>query len=174
MITVFCSHCGLFREAAAKANSILQPFFFFFFFFCAAQPNRSRILRTAQTNQQQRQTLNPTKRSLKINKLNLHSNVMSMSTTQLASLPPPPSVDLMPSETRVRRVSADVYAVESRLPLLGGSVPVRCSIVRLTDGSLIVFSPLALADALLRSLAGGSRVRAVIAPSSGTIYIFYH
>lgn len=77
---------------------------------------------------------------------------------------PRPVADFAPPP---RRLATDLWALDRQLRMPGGPVlPLRTTLIRLRDGSLVVISPPPLEEAGGAAIADLGRVRHVVAPNS--------
>jgi hypothetical protein len=64
-------------------------------------------------------------------------------------------------------IAEDLYAFETMLSLpLGLRLPTRCTVVRLSDGSVLLHSPVPIDDATAASIDALGEVRVIVAPSN--------
>jgi hypothetical protein len=62
---------------------------------------------------------------------------------------------------------SDIWLAEGReVEVIGFRYPTRMAVIRLSDGGLFIWSPVALSDALRRDLSNLGEVRHVVAPNS--------
>src|ERR1700730_4132685 len=62
-------------------------------------------------------------------------------------------------------IADDLWVAEQPLRYLGVALTTRMTIVRLTDGTLMVHSPIRLTDELRSAAASAGRVRFIVAPN---------
>ena len=77
---------------------------------------------------------------------------------------------LSPTVT-LRFIAPSIYAVEATLPVPGAALPLRCAIVQLEGGGVVLHSPVAIDEATAQQIDALGHVRAIIAPS-GLHYLF--
>src|SRR5690606_5483787 len=68
--------------------------------------------------------------------------------------------------TMLQRIAEDIWSQETNLRLAAGvRMPCRATIMRLSDGGLVVYSPLAIDDATAKELDAIGDVRFLVAPN---------